>query len=206
MTQKPVPTSIDISLPFLDPLAPQIQGRQLPWRSTSSCPYGFCTIPICAHIIADSYGSNPCSTQSLIERDVSHANDIWSQACIRFELRGIDVIPDGRYRYIDDYLEWVSLCQNLPHEEDCVNVWYICGMYDPYCALTSPPSCCVAVVNDYSYHVLPHELGHILGLEGHTAYCTLMYEYNCGFPQCEMLSVDEADMALSKCLSGGCWS
>lgn len=210
MSGKPVPTAIDISLPFLDPLAagPFAQAGV----GADGC-YDTCTVPLSIHIIADDNGENACATAEQVQNDVATANGIWEPCCIRFVLTNTDVIRSTSDQTVDWPGNMTTLCNEYSTYGNVVQVFYACNVrVNNVIVWGAAPGCCAFIGGEIhparcgdSGETLAHELGHILvGAEESSIYCNLMLTPT--ILGCQNLTAEQCTDAMATCNAGGCWS
>lgn len=129
---------------------------------------------VVAHIFLDSLG-NKHITEAEINTYFAEASVYFAPICVSFKVCEFRYHPEFEYDEHHSAMEWKEL-QTLYHQKNCINVYYIYYMTDPYpyCSysgvgavadmLTSGTVIAKACLLPGSM-IHAHEMGHILGLE-----------------------------------------
>lgn len=135
------------------------------------------TVPLHVHILQDSRGSNPVSTE-IINASVSRLNSGFSRAGFTFQLQSVETVVNDAWARITksnrSVIDDISASLNVG-ARNSANVYIglfegLCGLAslpyaeDPYEALFLDYRCIPGGSQSDSYDTIIHEMGHFMGL------------------------------------------
>jgi hypothetical protein len=135
------------------------------------------SVPLHLHILQDSSGSNPVSTD-IINASVSRLNSGFSRAGFTFQVQSVETVVNDAWARISksnrDVIDEISATLNVG-ARNAANVYIglfegLCGLAslpyseDPYEALFLDYRCIPGGSQSDSYDTIIHEMGHFMGL------------------------------------------